>query len=252
MRTQVPMETLKLKAVHHNLLCEIENAVAAHHRTMAKKKTNFIFKNNVKHQVTGHLNLPVFPSPVIVKTFSINRWKAFIPYRFYPNPARKAYEVAFKVQCLGITVLDVFGYAVNKRLFTNSRSYLIMTWMLGWIRFDQVLLESSHHKDAYLGYWEIYFRFLKSAAEKGVHHRDMKPGNVLFKKDSQSFCFIDLEDIQIFDGINFGFVAKHFKSIQRWCLHSKTDPQWLLKIQKLYEKIVCNNSASKIRRIHGR
>ncbi|MCK5342014.1 MAG: hypothetical protein KAR20_01345 [Candidatus Heimdallarchaeota archaeon] len=99
---------------------------------------------------------------------------------------------------------------------------------------------------------QIYFRFLKSAVEKGVHHRDMKPGNILFKKDSQSFCFIDLEDIQIFDGINIGFVAKHFKSIQKWHLCSKIDPQWLLDIQKLYEKIVCNNSTSKIRKIHGR
>jgi len=246
------METLKLKAVHPSFLCEIENAVVAHHRTMAKKKTNFIFKNNAKHQVTGHLNLLAFPSPVIVKTFSMNRWKAFIPYLFYPNPACKAYEVAFKVQHIGITVPDVFGYAINKRLFTNGRSYLIMTWMLGWIRFDQILLESSCHKDTYLGYWEIYFRFLKSAAKKGVHHRDMKPGNILFKKDSQSFCFIDLEDIQIFNGINIGFVAKHFKSIQKWHLRSKIDPQWLLDIQKLYEKIVCNNSASKIRKIYGR
>jgi len=72
------------------------------------------------------------------------------------------------------------------------------------VKIAKVGLKQFPRKDARI--CQIYFRFLKSAVEKGVHHRDMKLGNVLFKKD----------------------------------------------IQKLYEKIVCKNSTSKIRKIYGR
>jgi hypothetical protein len=239
------METLKLKAIRPVLLGEIKIAVIAHHTVMAEKKSHFIFKNNARHQVTGHLNLAAFHSPVIVKAFVINRWKSSIPSCLYPDPAFKGYDMALKVQQLSPSTPKVYGYASDKRFFKAGMSYLIMTWMLGWIRFDQVLRESSQQKDIYLEYWERYFLFLRSRAEKGIHHRDMKPGNVLFKKDSETFCFIDLEDIRLFNGPNDAFIQKHFSSIQTWLLSTNLDPQLFMEVQNLYKNTVCNHFASK-------
>lgn len=131
------MKTLKLKAVHPDLLGEIKNAVIAHRMIMAEKKTNFIFRNSTKRQVTGHLNLPAFPGPVIVKAFKINKCKASIPHCIYPDPAIKSYDTALKVRHLGPITPDIFGYASDRRFFKSGMRYLVMTWMLGWTRFEK-------------------------------------------------------------------------------------------------------------------
>lgn len=187
------------------------------------------FENNGELIYTARNQLKKFTVEgydVIVKRYRrphlINR----IAYSFVrPSKAKRAYEYALKLLGLGVDSPAPIAYIEETKGSLLDLGYFISIYendvedvrdlMFGIQKDDELLKELS--------------KYIADMHGKGVLHLDMSPGNILYRKEGNSFHFtlVDINRMQFLSSIPN---EKRYKSFKRLCENEEV----LNKLAQMY------------------
>ena len=138
--------------------------------------------------------LPFQEEQIVVKSFKIPHLINRIAYSFFRDAkAQKSYENSLKISEF---VPKAIAYAAFKKFGLYYDSYFLCEEYVYDLTIREPLIEDDF-KDKEL-ILKAFALFTYSLHEKGVHHLDYSPGNILIKKvaDGYEFKIIDINRMQ--------------------------------------------------------
>lgn len=135
--------------------------------------------------------------PVAVKRYKVPILINRIIYAlFRPTKAERSYRYALRLQELGIGTPTPIAYSEHYKGGLLGTSYFVSEMVSHpyMMRiFEHCTLDQKH-----LEILNAFAQFTVELHEKGVHHRDYSPGNILFTQqgDNYHFCLVDINRMQ--------------------------------------------------------
>ncbi len=135
--------------------------------------------------------------PVAVKRYKVPIFINRLVYGlFRPTKAERSYRYALRLQELGIGTPSPIAYSEQYKGGLLTTSYFVSE-MVGH-EYMMRVFERCTLNEEYLTLLHAFAQFTVELHEKGVHHRDYSPGNILFTKrdDGYHFCLVDINRMQ--------------------------------------------------------
>lgn len=147
---------------------------------------------------------------VVVKKFKIPHFLNRIVYAFFrPTKARRSYEYAFRLLKEGILTPVPIAYIEEKKGGLLSDSYYISIFEKD---FSDIRGEMMGTKNEYF-LKELAF-FIKRLHDKGILNKDLSPGNILSKKETNQILF-SLVDINRIKFLNCLSKKERYRNFER-------------------------------------
>jgi len=179
---------------------------------------------------------------LIVKRYKkphlINR----ISYTFFrPSKAKRAYEYALRLLELGINTPMPIAYIEQKTAGLLSYSFFISIYEKDYSDIRELMI-GTQTDDALL---QDLAKYIAHFHSKGVLHYDMSPGNILYKKEKDSYLFtlIDINRMQFTRSISKTDRYKSFKRLSE-------NKSVLTRIATLYAAAAELDEAESVERIN--
>ncbi len=135
--------------------------------------------------------------PLAVKRYKVPILINRIVYAlFRPTKAERSYSYALRLQNLGISTPAPIAYLEQYRGGLLTTSYFVSEMVEH--EYMMRVFEHCTLTEEYLTLLHAFAQFTVELHEKGVHHHDYSPGNILFTKreDGYHFCLVDINRMQ--------------------------------------------------------
>lgn len=146
---------------------------------------------------------------VVVKSFKkphiINR----IAYTFFrKSKAERSYEYSLRLLEEGIGTPEPVGYIEVRSFGLLSKSYFINRYASGY----QHIREQMFGRDIPDGFFDGFVSLISKMHNKGILHKDLSPGNVLFKVQHNKIDFkvIDINRMAFKERLTFDERCENF------------------------------------------
>jgi tRNA A-37 threonylcarbamoyl transferase component Bud32 len=147
--------------------------------------------------------------PINVKRYKVPFFINRIVYTFFRQPkAVRAFEYAERLFKLGINTAEPIAYIMYRKYGLMELSYFISRQITDIdTMYEIAKLPAEDTRPIY----EAFARFVAELHAKGVYHADLSPGNILYRKegDTYSFYLIDINRMT-FGSISFKKACANF------------------------------------------
>ena len=157
------------------------------------------------------------PGGGVLKRFNLKRYRNLVKYRFAPSRARRAFQLAYRLEMLGIRTPRVIAYTDRHVLGSTVRSYLLMEYVAQARPAAEVFREWAEGGEER----EQRARALLEAGRlvgllhgAGFANRDLKASNLLLTEAGE-LCLVDLDGLQHLDEVNEETRIKNLRRIVR-------------------------------------
>ncbi len=185
---------------------------------------------------------------VAIKYFKIPNFINKIAYRFFrDSKAKRSYKNAKKLIYLGINTPKPIAYVEKPKALFFDKSYYICEFFDYDFEIRDVL-KSSNFKDRETILKE-FVKFSYNLHNLGVYHIDYSPGNVLIKRDNNSYIFsiVDVNRMKFIDFSN----SLRFKNLSRFST-SIEDLEFIAKEYAKISSIDENFAILELRKYHNK
>jgi serine/threonine protein kinase len=179
---------------------------------------------------------------VIVKRYKKPHYINRIAYSFVrPSKAKRAYEFALKLLELGLDSPEPIAFIEETTGGLLDRGYFISIYEKDYTDIRQLML--GNEKNAAL--LAALSNYIVGIHDKGVLHLDMSPGNILYKKIGDKYCFtlIDINRMQFRPSIS---TEKRYSSFKR----ISSNEEVLTEMAKVYAAAANLDETESIREIN--
>jgi len=149
---------------------------------------------------------------VVVKRYKIPHIINRIAYTFFRlTKAERAYEYALKLQKLGVETPAPIAYIEQYSCGLLTYGYFISIFEKDYVDIRDLMDGTLKNADL-LKQLSLYIADFQS---KGVLHLDMSPGNILYKKEEDKYCFtlIDINRMHFLPSMSDELRYKSFKRL---------------------------------------
>ena len=152
-------------------------------------KEHFSANNKLIHDARNQLKILEFEGEtVVVKSFKVPHLLNRIVYSYFRDTkAKKSYEYSLKLEALGISTPEPIAYIEFYESGLLQESYFINKHINYDFTIREIFNDTSFFEREKI--LEEFAEFTYNLHEKGVLHLDYSPGNILIKKDVNSYNF---------------------------------------------------------------
>lgn len=170
-------------------------------------KEHFINSDKSIHKARNELRIAeINGEQTVIKSFKIPHIINRIVYAYFrDSKAKKSYENSMELISRGVNTPAPIGYLENYKFGLFNTSYYLCIYE----PYDYTIRDALHHKaENYEEILKAFAQFTYELHQKGVWHVDYTPGNILVRKQGDSYQFLivdvnrmDFRDIKSNEGI---------------------------------------------------
>ncbi len=185
----------------------------AFERELLNIQVHFSDSDQSIHKARNELRIAtIHDQQTVIKAFKVPHFINRIVYAYFrSSKAKKSFENAMELVSRGVNTPAPIGYLENFRFSLLSTSYFLSLYE----PYDFTIREALHHNvDDYKEILKQFAKFTFDVHQKGVWHIDYSPGNILVKKehDTYKFSLVDINRME-FKKINGHEGIKNFNKL---------------------------------------
>lgn len=165
----------------------------------------------------------------IIKCFSVPSAIKRIYYSFFgKSKAYRAYHNGLKIQDRGDYTADVIGYLEVFEFGLIKESFFLSEELSGYSEIRKQMKGIDLTEE----FLESLINFIVEIHKKGIYHKDLSPGNILYMGEDYDFKIVDINRVEFFDSeLSFekSALSLYRLSDGRWEILSDISRRYALK-----------------------